>query len=313
MIAYLFEDMSFKMYASGPAMFVFFGNYFYGVCAVALCIEASLQQGYPLNSWLFYVFIFSLTVLYYTKAYITEKKTGSENPRSRWYWDNRRFVFLSQVVLTVIAAVYPLNLLLNHLNAILTLPAVVWLMLLVFPVSAALYYGTGHPFVSRYRLRNIGWLKPFLIGFVWAGLVTVYPFVMVHLENKRVFTPEWPAAYLFIKNFMFVTVLCIMFDIKDYAADHNRQLKTFVVKAGLRKTLFVILLPLCVLGLGSYILYGSARSFSLERILVNTIPFLLLMVVTYSMHRRKSIFYYLVVIDGLMLVKALCGSIGAIL
>lgn len=303
--------MSLRKYASRPAMLVFFGNYFYGICAVALCIEASLQQGYPLNFWLFYVFIFSITVLYYTKAYITEKNTGSQNPRSRWYWENRRFVFISQVILTIAASTYPLYILFYHLQSVFELPASIWLLMLVFPISAVLYYGTNHPSISRYRLRKIGWLKPFLIGFVWAGLVTVYPFVMVHLEHQRVFVPDWPAAYLFIKNFMFVTVLCIMFDIKDYAADHNRQLKTFVVKAGLRKTLFLILLPLCILGLGSYILYGSARQFSAERMLVNTIPFLLLMIVTYSMHRRKSIFYYLVVIDGLMLVKALCGSLGA--
>jgi hypothetical protein len=37
------------------------------------------------------------------------------------------------------------------------------------------------------------------------------------------------------------------------------------------------------------------------------IPFVALIAVAYSMHRRKSIFYYLIVIDGLMLVKALCG------
>jgi len=30
------------------------------------------------------------------------------------------------------------------------------------------------------------------------------------------------------------------------------------------------------------------------------------------MYQRKSIFYYLTVIDGLMLVKALCGILGMI-
>lgn len=98
-----------------------------------------------------------------------------------------------------------------------------------------------------------------------------------------------------------------MFDIKDYAADHNRQLKTFVVKAGLRKTIFMILIPLCLLGLTSFIFYGIIRQFSLLKISLNVIPFIALIAVAYSMHRRKSIFYYLIVIDGLMLVKAVCG------
>ena len=103
-----------------------------------------------------------------------------------------------------------------------------------------------------------------------------------------------------------------MFDIKDYAADHNRQLKTFVVKAGLRKTIFYILIPLCIAGLDSFLLFGIARQFSLPKILINVIPFVSLIAVAYSMHRRKSILYYLVVIDGLMLLKALCGTIAMI-
>ncbi len=295
------------------AQYIFFGNYFYGICALALCIESSLQRDMPLNSLLFYIFIFCVTVLYYTRAYITEKKSGSGNTRTDWYWRHRRFVFFSQVVLTIVALIYPIKLFTDQPGFLFELTNLQWAMLLVFPVTAALYYGSSHPYLGRYRLRNIGWLKPFLIGFVWAGLVTIYPFVFATIEDRSEFIPDWQAGFLFTKNFMFITVLCIMFDIKDYAADHNRQLKTFVVKAGLRRTIFTILIPLCILGLASYLVYAAIRSFSLARILLNVIPFLPLIAVAYSMHRRKSIFYYLVVIDGLMLVKALCGSLGVLL
>lgn len=111
---------------------------------------------------------------------------------------------------------------------------------------------------------------------------------------------------------MFVTVLCIMFDIKDYAVDHNLQIKTFVVTRGLRYTIFYILLPLCFLGLGSFIIYGITRNFHQMKILLNTIPFILLISVAYSMHRRKPLLYYLAIIDGLMLVKAICGSLAMV-
>ncbi len=109
---------------------------------------------------------------------------------------------------------------------------------------------------------------------------------------------------------MYITMLCIMFDIKDYAADHNHQLKTFVVRYGLRKTIFYILIPLTLVGLGTFLMYALLRNFPLLRILINTIPFILLIIVAYSMHRRKSILYYLAIIDGLMLAKAVCGIIG---
>lgn len=288
----------------------FFSNYFYGVCAIALSIEATLQQQFPFNSLHFYAFCFTTTVLYYTKAYITEKPSVSPNPRSRWYWENRRAVWLSQVILTIVAAVYLGMLAIQHYTFILRLPLVDWVLFLVFPVVALLYYGIEQGRFARYRLRNIGWLKPFIIGFVWAGLVTIYPIMFYNIENETNYIPNLIGLFLFIKNFMFITVLCIMFDIKDYAADHNRQLKTFVVKAGLRKTIFLILIPLCIAGLGSFLYYAVTRHFSYQKILLNVIPFLLLIGVAYSLHRRKSILYYLIVIDGLMLIKALCGSIA---
>lgn len=290
--------------------YIFFSNYFYGLCAVALSIEASLQQGFPLNSISFYLFIFSVSVLYYTRAYITEKKSLQGNPRSDWYWENRKFVLASQVLLTATGLVYPFLLVAEHWEHILGMPMLNWLLILSFPVVAALYYGINHRRFVSYSLRNIGWLKPFIIGFVWAGLVTVYPFLFYHINHELNYVPDWTGAFLFVKNFMFITVLCILFDIKDYAADHNRQLKTFVVNAGLRKTIFLIVIPLCVLGLTSYLFYAGIRQFSFIRMSMNIIPFLLLITVAYSLHRRKSIFYYLIVIDGLMMVKALLGTFG---
>lgn len=287
--------------------YIFFGNYFYGVCAVALAIEASLQQRIPLNSMPFYIFLFCVTTLYYTKAYISEKRTNKGNPRSDWYWEQRKFVFWSQVALTFITAIYAAWLLYHHINFIFRLPLLHWALMLVFPAVAALYYGINHPYFRKYRLRNIGWLKPFIIGFVWAGLVNIYPLIFYDIEHELAYVPDIIGILLFIKNFMFIAVLCIMFDIKDYAADHNRQLKTFVVNVGLRKTIFYILLPLCLLGLSSFILFGVNRQFSLLKILLNVVPFVALIMVAYSMHKRKSIFYYLIVIDGLMLVKAVCG------
>lgn len=109
---------------------------------------------------------------------------------------------------------------------------------------------------------------------------------------------------------MFISVLGIMFDIKDYAADHNRRLKTFVVRVGLRKTLFLIIIPLSVVGFVSYMAFAFINHFQAVRVLFNSIPFILLLIVAYSMHRRKTIMYYLVVIDGLMLLKAVCGILG---
>ncbi|MBV9988244.1 MAG: hypothetical protein JO301_11215 [Chitinophagaceae bacterium] len=298
---------------NGLTRSIFFGNYFYGLCTVALSIEAVLQQLHPLNSLTYYIFVFCGTVLYYTHAYIAEPASiDPAHKRSVWYYRNRRFVRISQMVMTAIVIVTGLIMLLPNRTHILHMSWLQWFVAGIFPLIAALYYGSASPGSSTNSLRKQGWIKPFLIGFVWAGPVTLYPVLFQSIESGAIYEPGLVGFLLFIKNFMFITMLCIMFDIKDYAADHNQNLKTFVVRLGLRKTIFYILIPLSVLGLGTFILYAELRHFPLLRVLVNTVPFILLITVAYSMHRRKSILYYLAIIDGLMLAKAVCGTIGIV-
>jgi len=289
----------------------FFGNYFYGCCVVALAIEANLQQGYPLNSLLFYLLLFCSTVLYYSHAYLSENSQSYNNPRNNWYRLYRHWVYRSQWLLTVITICIAVHLFITWKQRLGEVEVRHWLLLLFFPLMATWYYGDKIPWMPGSSLRSRGWIKPFVIGFIWAGIVTIYPAFFAALENNRPYQPELFHLLLFIKNGMFITMLCILFDIKDYAADHNQQLKTFVVRFGLRKTLFFIIIPLTLVGLGTFLTYGFTHSFPAMRMVINTVPFILLIIVTYHMYRRKSILYYLAIIDGLMLVKALCGIMGS--
>ena len=109
---------------------------------------------------------------------------------------------------------------------------------------------------------------------------------------------------------MFCTVNAIMFDMKDYADDSNHQLKTFVVRFGLRKTIFFILIPLSLSGIFFMLAFAWYRHFTFLPVFFNLIPFFLLLLVAYSMQRQKKILYYLIVIDGLIFIKAVCGIIA---
>lgn len=285
----------------------FFGNYFYGICAVGLAVEGSLQQLYPLNPFYFYVGLFCATVWFYTIAYITGPDVKGANPRTNWYSTHYRFVQYSQRFLFMVMAIISVYVLATYYTAITAITIWQWLLLLIVPFSGLLYYGINNRWLGGVSLRKIGWLKPFIIGFTWAGIANVYPAVFYDITHGQPTPVTFAGVLLFIKNLMYVTVLAIMFDIKDYANDSNRKLKTFVVDHGLRNTIFYILLPLSLLGLACYVLYGTMLQFSVFRIIINTIPFILLILVAYSMKKRRPILYYLALIDGLMLIKALCG------
>jgi hypothetical protein len=291
--------------------FLFFGNYFYGICAVALSVEALLQQGFPVTHPLYFVVVFTGSVIYYTIAYLSDGSAATTNPRTIWYRLHHRTVIFSQWTMGIIGFCCSLLIAADNLNALAAVSPVKWFLILIFPATAILYYGLNTR-LGRYDIRSIGWLKPFTIGFIWAGVVTVYPVLLYDILNPGDYALNWISIFLFVKNFMFISVLCIMFDIKDYAMDYNAQLKTFVVKVGLRRTIFQIIIPLSVIGLASFLIYAVLRDFSIPKIQLNIIPFILLIVVAYSLHTRRSVLYYLIIIDGLMLVKAICGSLATL-
>jgi len=283
--------------------FFFFGNYFYALCVIALSIETAFQLHIALAPIIYYLFIFNVTVVYYTKAYISEAINTKSNERSSWYVANRKTVFTTQTTFTVLIAVFGLLMLPNIMGGISKLSLVDIITILNFPTTALLYYGVG----NKLNLRKTHWLKPFVIGFVWAGIVTFFPVLYNQIQTGNTIDINFICWLLFVKNLMFIGVLSIMFDIKDYATDYNQQLKTFVVSFGLRKTIFFIIFPLTLLGFASNLLFAQREHFSILKTIVISIPFLLLLLTAYSLHKRRSIFYYLVIIDGLMFVKAICG------
>ncbi len=333
--------------------FVFFGNYFVGLLAVALAVESSLQLGLPLLPLPFYILLFCLPVVYYNYAYIGSMplrraglasveemmgqvgmtgRTGlaglAGNPRTVWMQAHRRLIQISQWIMVGLVIVLGGYLLLDNLQGVPGLPVYYWGLLLLTLLVALLYYGLLPGVFFRLKLRNTGWLKPFMIGFVWACTVGVLPLVFLVISGISEEVPPGSGGlttpgglpgipsflwiWLFIKNWMFCTVNAIMFDIKDYEVDMNQQLKTFVVRIGIHRTIACILLPLLSLGLASFLVFAYAGGFSPIRVILNTIPFLLTIAVAFLMYRRKDILFYLIVIDGLLLVKAFCGSLAVV-
>ena len=285
--------------------YVFFGNIFYGLCAVALSAEAMLQQGLPLNGFWYFFLVFITTVLYYTYPYVRKCSYVSTNLRTNWYNRNYNMVWLTQYSITIGLVAACVIFLSIYGTSLLQMPASQWMLALLFPAAAALYYGT-----SFFNLRKIGWVKPFVIGFIWAGLVTIYPVLYHKLVHNGAHKFTLVGALLFFENMMFIAVLCIMFDIKDYSADYISRLRTFVVNLGLRRTIYFILIPLSVAGLGSFLVYAVVHDFNEMKMLLNTIPFVLVFIVARALRQRRSILYYLVVVDGLMLIKAICGILA---
>lgn len=290
---------------------IFFGNYFIGLIAVALSVESCVQLGLPLNSLLYYIILFCATVFYYTYAYLGPLSKGTPaNPRKRWYNSNHKLVALSQIILFSICITFGCFFVYEHFTAIKLLPAEYWIIMLVIFTAALFYYGLLPKSFFKISLRNTGWLKSFVIGFVWACTANLLSFIVVQVESGSHAVEPVLLAWLFLKNWIFCTVNAIIFDIKDYAGDSNKQLKTFVVRFGLKNTILFILLPLITIGLFALVAFTLSRNMGFITISINLIPFILLLMIAWSMHKPHTLLYYLIVIDGLIFFKALCGIAG---
>lgn len=297
--------------------FIFFANYFVGALAVALSMETAFQLGLPLAPVWYYLLLFSATVLYYTQAYwIPDSRSVVQlqppgNARTDWYRSHHRFVRRSRIVFVFLSAFAAAALLVQDYAKIRSLPLTYWVALLLVPLAALLYYGLLPATLPKINLRNTGWMKAFVIGFVWAGCVNLFPVAMVKIHDGITIREPTFLLWLFIKNWMFCTVNAIMFDIKDYVDDSNIELKTFVVRFGLRDTIFYVLVPLLLIGIISFLTFAGYRHTGWTTVCFNMVPFVCLLGVAFSLQRPRRILYYLVVIDGLLLIKAICGIAGS--
>src|SRR5215212_7975175 len=130
--------------------FFFFGNYFYGICAVALSIEASLQQSFPLNNAWWYGFVFSSVVLFYTYAYLTETSAATSNIRLLWYSEHKNFIIGSQIFFTAVAVICIISFVSKNPEAISESTPLERFLFFSFPCVAALYYGINSKTLGKY-------------------------------------------------------------------------------------------------------------------------------------------------------------------
>jgi hypothetical protein len=188
---------------------IFFGNYFVGILGIALSLETSVQLRLPFNSIAYYLLLFCATVMYYTYAYIGVLQSSStDNLRASWYARHRTFTRYSQWFFLTMCVMLA-GVMLARDRSDDALACVVLADSGVILLSCVLYYGLLPRSVFKLNLRNTGWLKAFVIGFVWAGCVSLLPIVVLQVENTVYTVDPLLMIVLFIKNWMFCTVNAI--------------------------------------------------------------------------------------------------------
>lgn len=291
----------------------FYGNVYLGICAIALCIETNLLTNISLNVFPFYLLIFFCTCIYYTNIYVRSVSAKNYTERTVWYKNNLTTVKKTLKITLSLVIILLLFFVWKNRYTLLSLSPTQLLLTISLPLIAFWY--TFSPAVFHLKkIRQTGWLKPFAVGFTWAGWVTVYPVLISKMKTHHPAVGVIsPYALLWAQNFVFFSVNAILFDIKDYQTDSYHQLKTYPVIFGIRNTFRFIVIPLIFVNLVIFFLFQLQQNFSFLQTAIQLIPYLFLIFIIAKYRQGRSVLYYLATVDGLIFLKAVCGITSILL
>ncbi len=271
--------------------FILSHSIFISLCAVALCYQAFLLLHVPFDNYV-YGLVFFATLSSYNFYWLI----------SKYYFNRQQSVisFLSKNfsnTLLFAGAATGLLYCMAYLHNII--PYIIVAVLLTLLYSVPLW-----PVKALAFTRKAGFLKTVLLAFTWAYVTVIIP------VRESVFTESLSVILLFSARFLFMLMLCIIFDSRDIQVDkiHSlRSLATDVSNNTLRIIMAIVFSLYLICGL--FLRYYFDNTPQVIAFLITGI--ITLMVYLMSLRKRGYFFYYFLV-DGLMLFSALATFVATI-
>ena len=262
-----------------------FGSIFIAACAVAMCVETNLLLHLPLNDPRFYVFVAGATLVQYNMHYLFKTSAVQGSTRLAWSLRNKA---LHRVLILVGTAMILFSLSgfkLRH-----------YLVLLVFGALASLYSFPLLPFKEKKRIKDFGLLKIITLALLWTLVTVWFPADQAHL-------PGLSFQLIFIRRFIFIFILCLVFDIRDMEIDGRQHINTVAIQLGNKKAYWLCYALLALFAALSFIQFlvvpDAAQLVAMLLSAAATI-------IPIEMSKKNnSDILFLAFIDGMMLLQAL--------
>ena len=286
-------------------------NHFYGMCAILLAADACLQLLHVLPSVSILAFIYLSTLFYYSWAYLQEIKGGNnnegeKNERMLWYLQNEKYLKWRQWVL-LFCLIYLGGPVLHLLPLLLHASIFIKCLIIISGALATLYYLPISWKSSKGNFRKIGVLKTFSIAWVWAMVCSLLPVWLTLQQDLQQRVNPFFWALFILQLFVFIFILAFLFDIKDLQRDQAAQVNTLIVQFGVGQTIRKFLVPLLLLylaiGIGIVTHFQLGYAHVEADLMLTTATYWVAQIVVHE----KGIHRNILLIDGLMLVKAILG------
>ncbi len=229
---------------------------------------------------------FLCTFLSYTfhRIYRKSKRNLQNNSeREMWLANNIRSVKAVSLGLGIIGIIFLSQLSLIGLMLFAVLSIVVYAYIAPLP-----FYSKALP------LRQIPFLKPFLIASAWTILLNILPMALNFPINELL---QKPLLSLIAVTWLFVFAECIAFDIRDIQADQKIELKTFANSWGISSTKILVIACYSI----AILLLITTKSFqhiSYEAYLALILSILVGIILTLSISKNKKDSFYTFALDG---------------
>lgn len=257
-----------------------YANVFISVCAFAQVLMTyhffAIPVNFNNNSYL--IFVLLATYLQYNvqRGYYIVNHSNLISPRSQWTIRHKKIMGLS-----IVGSLVVLLFLCNKLS---------WLSIGIMAgaeIISTLYY------LQPFNLRRHGYIKPFLISAVWVISCGLVPLI----ENQLL---TLHSVWFLASQFVFISVLCLLFDIKDNDTDYISGVNTYANKFGVTATKVMCALLVLIGFTCFYMFKNDSQSLTGSVIL----RLLLLLTIVYTNDKRHSFYYYLWV-DGLLILQTI--------
>ncbi|GAL83724.1 UbiA prenyltransferase family protein [Sporocytophaga myxococcoides] len=259
--------------------FVIFSNLFISVSSITLTLSTFLilNTNFGSHDVPFLLFIFASTFLTYN-VHIWYKKAGDDASLPRNIWRMRHSVLIKNLFVFFLMGLL--------VSLFFISSKVIWFTMHLAVFS--LFYSA--PLLN---FKRIPFLKIFLISYVWSVSTVVLPSI-----NKGLGFFDKEVIEIFVQRFIFILALAIPFDIRDIELDKRNNIDTLPTLMGFggAKLLSVILLILFIL-LGC-LFYGLDYTFY-SRLAIGILAIFLIL----KIKRSRSDLYYMVGIDGIMILS----------
>jgi 4-hydroxybenzoate polyprenyltransferase len=266
-------------------------NIYISLAAVLLTVAAQIQLGLPPQGHPYLFIIFFATFFEYNLHRLITVLTNEEalnSEKHRWVRENLKSFYLlvffsvTGFVIVVLKA---------KIEVLITLAP---FALITFFYSVPVFRKNKHFF----RLREIPYLKIFLIAMVWSATTILLPVV----QSEKTFNSV-DIVFLLTERFFFIFAISIPFDIRDREADLYAGLKTFPILLTDKRSMLISYVSLAVFLLISLIHYKHAGT----RFIIWAMA--LSDVTTYLFLNSEKLkiqsCYYYGVLDGTMLLQGL--------